>query len=467
MKTSFNFNNRGYTFIIGIIIVLILAIAFSAGVDYYLSKQLPNETVIIKKQIKEIDQSKETAQIEEKSAFSAKEKQSQKKVTPREKNIPEEKPSPKEKVSPSAPIISCENECFPNGSKKCSDNGYRICGDYDKDNCLEWGPIINCPPGTSCQNGNCNILKCSDGTPYGECSSNKPMYCDNGKLVEKASLCGCPSGYDVYGDLCIRKLSKNCVITYEGTKDFSRAINFVIVPADLLYGDYINNPEAQYSNNFEAFIFDAKRNVNDFLSIDPVNEYNNIFNFYSVINATVKCTLVKGTVQCDLWKEVADNCNIPYDAVIILQRKEGGGLWGGLWIQSSAHTTTTFAHEIGHYLGLRDYEDVSLPPGPNHCIDLKCCGGIACQFPHWSEKKPIELGGPECCLYVGTKENTSFYIPNEQSVMHMEIGYKALKFNHLERAYLNELFMQISSRGKESVRCGKFFRTNKYCYINK
>ncbi|MEA3342721.1 MAG: C1 family peptidase, partial [archaeon] len=36
---------------------------------------------------------------------------------------------------------------------------------------------------------------CSDGTPYGECSSTKPKYCDNGNLVNKPSNCGCPSGY--------------------------------------------------------------------------------------------------------------------------------------------------------------------------------------------------------------------------------------------------------------------------------
>jgi len=35
---------------------------------------------------------------------------------------------------------------------------------------------------------------CSDGTPYGECSTTKPKYCDNGALVDKCGLCGCPEG---------------------------------------------------------------------------------------------------------------------------------------------------------------------------------------------------------------------------------------------------------------------------------
>ena len=35
---------------------------------------------------------------------------------------------------------------------------------------------------------------CSDGTPYGKCSQYKPYFCENGTLVEKCWLCGCPSG---------------------------------------------------------------------------------------------------------------------------------------------------------------------------------------------------------------------------------------------------------------------------------
>jgi len=37
------------------------------------------------------------------------------------------------------------------------------------------------------------IQKCTDGTLYTQCSSDKPKYCDNGNLVDKCSICGCPS----------------------------------------------------------------------------------------------------------------------------------------------------------------------------------------------------------------------------------------------------------------------------------
>lgn len=43
---------------------------------------------------------------------------------------------------------------------------------------------------------------CSDGTLYTSCSVNMPGYCENGALINKASLCGCPSGYNKEGDAC-------------------------------------------------------------------------------------------------------------------------------------------------------------------------------------------------------------------------------------------------------------------------
>ena len=50
---------------------------------------------------------------------------------------------------------------------------------------------------------------CTDGTIYGQCSTTKPLYCDNGILVDKASLCGCPSGFTIYSDGCLRVVPAN------------------------------------------------------------------------------------------------------------------------------------------------------------------------------------------------------------------------------------------------------------------
>jgi len=46
--------------------------------------------------------------------------------------------------------------------------------------------------------------KCTDGTSLNKCSATLPMYCMNGELVEKATLCGCPDDYSVNGSGCLR-----------------------------------------------------------------------------------------------------------------------------------------------------------------------------------------------------------------------------------------------------------------------
>ncbi|MDO8528837.1 MAG: hypothetical protein Q7S06_03015 [Nanoarchaeota archaeon] len=46
---------------------------------------------------------------------------------------------------------------------------------------------------------------CGDGTLYGQCSKNKPYFCSEGVLVEKASSCGCNSNLTLTGNLCISK----------------------------------------------------------------------------------------------------------------------------------------------------------------------------------------------------------------------------------------------------------------------
>jgi len=63
---------------------------------------------------------------------------------------------------------------------------------------------VDCP--NTCQSGesqrpypDCSCFVpvdyCSDGTAYSACSATKPRYCDNlGNLVNKCSICGCPSG---------------------------------------------------------------------------------------------------------------------------------------------------------------------------------------------------------------------------------------------------------------------------------
>ena len=60
---------------------------------------------------------------------------------------------------------------------------------------------IDCSPGDIFNlNLSVEISQCSDGTYDNICSVNKPQYCDNGTLVNRCDLCGCPSGQDCGSD---------------------------------------------------------------------------------------------------------------------------------------------------------------------------------------------------------------------------------------------------------------------------
>lgn len=57
------------------------------------------------------------------------------------------------------------------------------------------------------------IVNCTDGTLAPDCSSNKPYQCLNGTLIEQASICGCPDDYAPLNDTC--KKNERC--TADGT----------------------------------------------------------------------------------------------------------------------------------------------------------------------------------------------------------------------------------------------------------
>lgn len=61
-------------------------------------------------------------------------------------------------------------------------------------------------------NSGFSSLFCGDGTLNGACSINKkPFFCSDGILVEKASVCGCPSSTVIKGDSCISVYEGNPV----------------------------------------------------------------------------------------------------------------------------------------------------------------------------------------------------------------------------------------------------------------
>ena len=73
------------------------------------------------------------------------------------------------------------------------------------------------------------ILVCNDGTFYNGCSLIKPYYCEEGILIEKASVCGCSNLTTKSEEICISKYQtnpKNISLNYvlrgeEGEIDFT------------------------------------------------------------------------------------------------------------------------------------------------------------------------------------------------------------------------------------------------------
>ncbi len=50
---------------------------------------------------------------------------------------------------------ACTDECSSEINECVGSYGYRICSNYDEDDCLEWSPHINCNQDEICQEGNC------------------------------------------------------------------------------------------------------------------------------------------------------------------------------------------------------------------------------------------------------------------------------------------------------------------------
>ncbi len=71
-------------------------------------------------------------------------------------------------------------------------------GEYDA---IASASGIACSP-TTIEVGAATAEKCSDGTSFGTCSINQPKYCDEGLLVDRASICGCPEDMVRSGERC-------------------------------------------------------------------------------------------------------------------------------------------------------------------------------------------------------------------------------------------------------------------------
>lgn len=119
--------------------------------------------------------------------------------------------------SAGACLDKCKSECTAIGAKKCDDAGkVTICADDNKDGCLEWGTGAACATGLVCDGGFC-ANKCSN-----QCTVSGAKKCDEGG---KVTVCGdynkdgclewgsgtpCGAGTVCSGGVCAQQCSNAC-----------------------------------------------------------------------------------------------------------------------------------------------------------------------------------------------------------------------------------------------------------------
>ncbi|HQP95156.1 MAG TPA: PKD domain-containing protein [Myxococcota bacterium] len=107
--------------------------------------------------------------------------------------------------------LSCSNECVVANSRQCvagTTKGYRICGDYNSDGCLEWGTATDCEGTLVCSNGNCATTcenecevpdekKCVVGNGWQQCRDYNSDGC-----LEWGTVTYCESWEECLAGLC-------------------------------------------------------------------------------------------------------------------------------------------------------------------------------------------------------------------------------------------------------------------------
>lgn len=122
-------------------------------------------------------------------------------------------------------VGSCTNECQTSGARRCKDNGFQVCGNTDSDPCLEWGPVTDCKPGETCSNGVCSASCSDECSPVGdrECVSAYPhaSYRECGEAGDGDSCSDwinhdCESDQTCSGGRCVPYCTDEC--TPEGSR---------------------------------------------------------------------------------------------------------------------------------------------------------------------------------------------------------------------------------------------------------
>ena len=124
--------------------------------------------------------------------------------------------------------------------------------------------------------------QCSDGTPSGQCSTNRPLYCNNGILVNNCELCGCPAGKTCKNDgSCGEVTLKN---TWNCNNGFSCVNTPTLSPSPCVVQPYLPINNTQYTFTFNAQPGNYSCNItltaNHFDFTNSMPEYQEITDVY-------------------------------------------------------------------------------------------------------------------------------------------------------------------------------------------
>lgn len=71
------------------------------------------------------------------------------------------------------------------GAKECAGSGYRLCGNYDSDSCLDWSSVTNCTSEETCTDGDCTVVPTVNSSGY---SASGLVAISSGTGISEVSL---------------------------------------------------------------------------------------------------------------------------------------------------------------------------------------------------------------------------------------------------------------------------------------
>jgi hypothetical protein len=113
------------------------------------------------------------------------------------------------------------------------------------------------------------IQACSDGTPYGKCSSIEPKFCDNGNLIDKCSICGCSSNQKCRNDSC----GKGSVVLFIDENTYNQLTNEISRFKEDIENDLDVNVFIHHDN------FNEQKQIRDII----IDHFNNDYLLGSIL----------------------------------------------------------------------------------------------------------------------------------------------------------------------------------------